>query len=455
MTPSHPGAGPEGPSDQHVDPRSADQQRADHTPQSPTDLGNHPLPSGRKGLGDLLSGERLGGMLLLLGAAVALVWANSPWREAYADLAGTVVGPSAVHLDLSLATWAADGLLAIFFFVVGLELKREIVAGSLRDPRTAAVPAIAAVGGMALPALVYVVVLLLLGAEGLQGWAVPTATDIAFAVAVLAVVGKGLPVGLRTFLLTLAVVDDLLAITIIAVFYTADLAVLWLLAALPLVVFFAVLSRVRPGGTGLRVVLLVAMLVVAAVVWTFVHESGVHATVAGVVLGFSVPALARRDEDLSVAERYEHAVRPFSAAFALPVFAFFAAGVSVVDAGGLGSVLSQPVAIAVVLGLVLGKVLGILVVTGVIMRLTPLSLPEGLKTLDLLGVAFLAGIGFTVSLLITELAFEVGDVQDGAKVAVLVGSLVSALAASAVLTLQKRRLGTSTPSTASGARAGS
>ncbi|WP_299037590.1 Na+/H+ antiporter NhaA [uncultured Pseudokineococcus sp.] len=446
MTPSHPGAGPEGRYDQHVDPRSADQQRADHTPQSPTDLGTHPLPSGRKGLGDLLSGERLGGVLLLLGAAVALVWANSPWREAYADLAGTVVGPSAVHLDLSLATWAADGLLAIFFFVVGLELKREIVAGSLRDPRTAAVPAIAAVGGMALPALVYVVVLLLFGAEGLQGWAVPTATDIAFAVAVLAVVGKGLPVGLRTFLLTLAVVDDLLAITIIAVFYTADLAVLWLLAALPAVVVFALLSRVRPGGTGLRVLLLAGMLVAAAVAWTMVHESGVHATVAGVVLGFTVPALARRGEDVSVAERFEHAVRPFSAAFALPVFAFFAAGVSVVDAGGLGSVLAQPVAVAVVLGLVLGKVLGILGLTAIIMRATPLSLPEGLKTLDLLGVAFLAGIGFTVSLLITELAFEVGDTQDGAKVAVLVGSLVSALAASVVLTLQKRRLGDSTPS---------
>jgi len=456
MTPSHPGAGPDearspqqhGARQQGVQ-RSSDQQRGDRTPQSPTDLGPHALPTGRRGLGDLLSGERLGGVLLLLGAAVALVWANSPWRETYADLAGTVVGPASLHLDLSLATWAADGLLAIFFFVVGLELKHEIVAGSLRDPRTAAVPAIAAVGGMALPALVYVAVLLLRGAEGLQGWAVPTATDIAFAVAVLAVVGKGLPVGLRTFLLTLAVVDDLLAITIIAVFYTADLAVLWLLAALPLVVVFAVLSRVRPGGTGLRAVLVVAMLVVAAVVWTFVHESGVHATVAGVVLGFSVPALARRGEDVSVAERYEHAVRPFSAAFALPVFAFFAAGVSVVDAGGLGSVLSQPVAIAVVLGLVLGKVLGILVVTGVIMKITPLSLPEGLKTLDLLGVAFLAGIGFTVSLLISELAFDVGDTQDGAKVAVLVGSLVSALAASVVLTLQKRRLrtpGVSTPS---------
>ncbi|GAA2016686.1 Na+/H+ antiporter NhaA [Pseudokineococcus marinus] len=421
------------------------------TPQSPTDPRPHPVEEEHRGLAALLSGERLGGVLLLVGAAIALVWANSPWREAYAGLSETVVGPASLHLDLSLSTWAADGLLAVFFFVVGLELKREIVAGSLRDPRTAAVPAIAAVGGMALPALVFVVVLLVAGSEGLQGWAVPTATDIAFAVAVLAVVGKGLPVGLRTFLLTLAVVDDLLAITIIAVFYTADLAVVWLLAAVPAVLVFALLSRVRPGGQGLRVLLVVAMLVAAAVAWVFVHESGVHATVAGVVLGFSVPALARRGEDLSVAERYEHAVRPFSAAFALPVFAFFAAGVSVVDAGGFGAVLGQPIAIAVALGLVLGKVLGVLGLTALVMRLTPLQLPEGLRTPDLLGVAFLAGIGFTVSLLITELAFEPGEVQDGARLAVLVGSLVSALAASLVLTLQKRavaRTGSPNPAAA-------
>ncbi|MEJ5946681.1 Na+/H+ antiporter NhaA [Pseudokineococcus basanitobsidens] len=421
-------------------------------PQSPTDVGPHEVDEHRRGLAALLSGERLGGALLLLGALVALVWANSPWRETYQGLAETVVGPASLHLDLSLSTWAADGLLAIFFFVVGLELKHEIVAGSLRNPRTAAVPAVAALGGMALPALVYAVVLLVAGADGLQGWAVPTATDIAFAVAVLAVVGTGLPVGLRTFLLTLAVVDDLLAITIIAVFYTDDLSVLWLLAALPLVVVFALVSRVRrPGSTGARTGLVVLLVAVAAVTWVLVHESGVHATVAGVVLGFAVPAVARSGEGVSVAERYEHAVRPLSAALALPVFAFFAAGVSVVDAGGLGSVLTQPVTIAVVLGLVLGKVLGVLGVTALVARLTPLELPDGLRTLDLLGVAFLAGIGFTVSLLITELAFDAGAVQDGARVAVLVGSLLSALAASLVLTLQKRavrRSGARTPSEA-------
>jgi len=420
------------------------------TPMSPTDptpgppggssLGAHPLPGGRRSLSDVLSGERLGGLLLLAGAAVALVWANSPWRETYAGIAGTVVGPASLHLDLSLATWAADGLLAVFFFVVGLELKREIVAGSLRDPRTAAVPAVAAVGGMALPALIYTVVVLVAGVDALHGWAVPTATDIAFAVAVLAVVGKGLPVGLRTFLLTLAVVDDLLAITIIAIFYTADLAALWLLAALPLVVLFAVLARLRPGSGATRVLVLVVMAAAAVVAWAMVHESGVHATVAGVVLGFTVPAVARRGETLSASERYEHAVRPWSAGLALPVFAFFAAGVSVVDAGGLGAVLGQPVALAVVLALVVGKVLGVLVVTTLVVHLTPLELPQGLRPSHLLGVALLAGIGFTVSLLISELAFEPGEVQDGAKVAVLVGSLISAVLASVVLTLQRRAL---------------
>ena len=420
------------------------------TPTSPTDptpgppgessLGAYPLPGGRRSLSDVLSGERLGGLLLLAGAAVALVWANSPWRGTYAGIAETVVGPASLHLDLSLATWAADGLLAVFFFVVGLELKREIVAGTLRDPRTAAVPAIAAVGGMALPAAIYTGVVLVSGVDALHGWAVPTATDIAFAVAVLAVVGKGLPVGLRTFLLTLAVVDDLLAITIIAIFYTADLAVLWLLAALPLVLLFAVLARLRPVSGATRVLVLVVMAAAAVVAWAMVHESGVHATVAGVVLGFTVPAVARRGEALSASERYEHAVRPWSAGLALPVFAFFAAGVSVVDAGGLGSVLGQPVALAVVLGLVAGKVLGVMVVTTLVAHLTPLELPQGLRPSHLLGVALLAGIGFTVSLLISELAFEPGEVQDGAKVAVLVGSLISALLASVVLTLQRRAL---------------
>ena len=200
-------------------------------------------------IADILRAETVGGMLLVGAAVIALVWANSPWSDAYSALSGLRVGPSAWHLDLSLAQWAADGLLAIFFFVAGLELKREFVAGDLRDPRNAALPVAAAVGGMAVPALIYVGFNAGAGGGALAGWAIPTATDIAFALAVLAVISSHLPVALRTFLLTLAVVDDLLAITIIAVFYTDSLTVLPLLLALVPIALFAVLvqRRVRSG----------------------------------------------------------------------------------------------------------------------------------------------------------------------------------------------------------------
>ena len=196
---------------------------------------------------ELLRRETVGGALLLIAAVIALVWANTGWAESYTSLKNLTVGPAALHLDLSLSTWAADGLLAIFFFVAGLEVKREFVAGDLRDPRRAAIPVLAAVGGMAVPALVYVAVNLVAGSGSakLSGWAIPTATDIAFAVAVLAVISTHLPAALRTFLLTLAVVDDLLAITIIAVFYTQSLEPGWLLLALVPIGIFAVLVQRR------------------------------------------------------------------------------------------------------------------------------------------------------------------------------------------------------------------
>ncbi|MDQ3988624.1 MAG: Na+/H+ antiporter NhaA, partial [Actinomycetota bacterium] len=195
-------------------------------------------------IGDILRTETVGGVLLVGAAVLALVWANSPWSEAYGALSGLQVGPAALHLDLTLAQWAADGLLAIFFFVAGLELKREFVAGDLRDPRHAALPVAAAVGGMAVPALIYLAVNAGSGDGALAGWAIPTATDIAFALAVLAVIGTHLPTALRTFLLTLAVVDDVLAIVIIAVFYTSSLQLLPLtLALIPLGVFALLVQR--------------------------------------------------------------------------------------------------------------------------------------------------------------------------------------------------------------------
>lgn len=388
-----------------------------------------------------LSDDTTSGLLLLLGAVIALVWANSPWRDAYADLSELTVGPHALHLDLSLATWAADGLLAIFFFTVGLELKREIVAGSLRDPRRAAMPALAAVGGMVMPAVFFAAVILSSDrSSAISGWAIPTATDIAFATAVLAVVGKGLPASVRTFLLTLAVVDDLLAITVIAVFYTDHLAIGWLAAAVVPLAVFAWLVRRRPTTTGGRTLLVVVAVVVAVVAWAFVHSSGIHATIAGVLLGFTAPARPREGEHESVTERLEHAVQPLSNGVALPLFAFFAAGVSLVDAGGLGQVLTQPLAVGVMLGLVGGKLIGVLGTVTLLERFTPLRLAEDQAPRDLLGAAMLAGIGFTVSLLIAELAYPAGEDQDVAKVAVLLGSVISALLASVALVRQKRRL---------------
>ncbi|MDG4774582.1 Na+/H+ antiporter NhaA [Solwaraspora sp. WMMD792] len=385
-----------------------------------------------KFIGDVLRTETVGGGLLLLGAVIALIWANSPWGDAYTDLGQFVPWPGGapLHLDVDLAHWAADGLLAIFFFVVGLELKREFVAGELRSPRRAALPVIAAVGGMAMPALIYVLINLNTGDSALRGWAIPTATDIAFALAVLAVIGSHLPQGLRAFLLTLAVVDDLLAITIIAFFYTEQVNFLALAGSLLPLLAFALLLRF--GRTWWW-----ALIPLAAITWTLMHASGVHATIAGVLLGFMVPVLPRKGEQHGMAEHFEHRWRPISAGFAVPVFAFFAAGVSLRD-GGIGSVLTDPVAIGVIAGLVLGKTIGILGATGLMTRFTRADL-GGLKWVDLLGVSLLAGIGFTVSLLIGELAFGAGSDRDAhVKAAVLIGSLTAALLAAIVLSRRNK-----------------
>lgn len=378
-------------------------------------------------IADILRTETVGGVLLVLAAAAALVWANSPWGEIYTWLTQLRIGPAALHLDLTLAQWAADGLLAIFFFVAGLELKREFVAGDLRDPRRAALPVAAAVGGMIVPALLYVAITLPAGGGALSGWAIPTATDIAFALAVLAVISTHLPAALRTFLLTLAVVDDLLAITIIAVFYTDSLAPAPLLLALVPLGLFALLVQRRVRSWW-------ALLPLAVMTWVLVHESGVHATVAGVLLAFTVPVIARSgDAGPGLAEHFEHRFRPLSAGVAVPVFAFFAAGVTVVGGGGIAQI-ADPVTVGIVVGLVAGKVLGVLAATWLVQRFTRAVLAAGLSWWDVLGAALLAGIGFTVSLLIGELAFGAGSERDDhVKVGVLLGSLISALLATVVL----------------------
>ena len=384
---------------------------------------------------ELLRRETVGGALLVISAAFALIWANSPWSEGYYSLQTTTIGPEALHLDLSLGTWAADGLLAIFFFVVGVELKREFVAGDLRDPRRAALPILAAVGGMVVPAVLYVVVNLS-DSAALRGWAIPAATDIAFALAVLAVISTHLPTALRTFLLTLAVVDDLLAITIIAVFYTSDVHLWALAAALVPLAAFGVLVQLRLAFWWL-------LLPLAAATWALMHESGVHATVAGVLLGFTVPVLARRTKDgrtqEGLAERFEHQLQPLSAGFAVPVFAFFAAGVTIGGLSGLVASLGDTVALGIVVGLVAGKFIGVLGTTYLVSRFTHADLDENLSWWDVAGLSLLAGIGFTVSLLIGELAFGDTTDRDGhVKVGVLAGSLLSASLASIVLRSRNR-----------------
>lgn len=387
-------------------------------------------------ISEILRKETVGGALLLAATVIALVWANSPAGDSYAALRDLEVGPEALHLNLSLGTWAADGLLAIFFFVVGLELKREFVAGDLRDPRRAALPILAAIGGMVVPALVYVAVAARAGGDALDGWAIPTATDIAFALAVLAVIGTHLPAALRTFLLTLAVVDDLLAVTVIAVFYTGDLQVTPLLGSLAvLAVFaFAVQRRVRSWWI---------LLPLAAVTWTLMHESGVHATVAGVLLGFTVPVLRSQraggpEAGPGLAEHFEHRFRPLSAGVAVPVFAFFAAGVTVGGLDGLRESFADPVALGIVSGLVLGKAVGIFGTTWLVARFTRARLDANLRWLDVLSVALLGGIGFTVSLLIGELAFASADRTDHVKVGVLAGSVLAALLAGVLLRSRNR-----------------
>ncbi len=386
-------------------------------------------PSSEQTLADVLRTERAGGILLLIGTIVALVWANSTWADSYEAVKGTVVGPQALHLDLALDTWAKDGLLAIFFFVIGLELKREIVAGELRRPATAMVPIVAAIGGMVVPAGLY----LLINATGdggsLSGWAVPIATDIAFAVAVLSVVGRWLPNALRAFLLTLAVVDDLLAIIIIAVFFSDSLAFVWLAASVACIVLFWFL--IRRGITTAWVLVPLGL-----VAWGTMHASGVHATIAGVALGMAVPAIARPHEKHSLAEHWEHWWRPISAGLAVPVFALLAAGVAV-DAAAISVAVSDPVAQGVVLGLVIGKPVGILLFTFLVATFTRASLDRGLSWWDVLGMSSLAGIGFTVSLLIGDLAFA-GERVSEVKMSVLAASLLSALIGAAILMWRDR-----------------
>ncbi|GAA4993447.1 Na+/H+ antiporter NhaA [Streptomyces siamensis] len=393
-------------------------------------LGRLSLPE-RTFVADALRTETVGGVLLLLATIAALIWANTPLHDSYASVAHFHLGPAALGLDLSVEHWAADGLLAVFFFVAGIELKRELVAGDLRDPKAALLPVVAAVCGMAVPALVYALTNAL-GGGSLDGWAVPTATDIAFALAVLAVIGTSLPSALRAFLLTLAVVDDLFAILIIAIFFTEDIDLAALGGAvIGLAVFWLLL---RKGIRGWYVYVPLAL-----VIWGLMYNSGVHATIAGVAMGLMLRCHRREGEEHSPGEHIEHLVRPLSAGLAVPLFALFSAGV-VVSGSALGDVFTRPETLGVVLGLVVGKAVGVFGGTWLTARFTRATLNEDLAWADVAAVATLAGIGFTVSLLIGELAFQ-GDeaLTDEIKAAVLVGSVIAAALATALLKIRNAK----------------
>jgi NhaA family Na+:H+ antiporter len=367
-------------------------------------------------IGKLLRQETVGGAVVLVAAVVAVVWANSPWADAYEELRHLQVGP------LDVQHWAADGALTLFFYVTGLELKREFVVGSLRKPADALVPMVAAACGVMAPALIYVAVNATAADGRLEGWAIPAATDIAFALAVLAVVGSSLPTPLRIFLLTLAVVDDLIVIVIIAAFYTSDLHLPSLgLTVLGLVVF-ALLQKYRGESWLWYVPLSVA-------IWWFMHESGIHATIAGVAMGLLTRVKLDPGEKASPAVRLEHTLTPLSAGVAVPFFALMSAGVAV---RGGGELLSDPVVIGVVLGLVIGKPVGVMAGAWGVTRFTRAELNPELSWRDIAGVAVLAGVGFTVALLVAELSFSEAETE-AAKTAVLFGSVVAALLASVLL----------------------
>ncbi|WJV48961.1 Na+/H+ antiporter NhaA [Streptomyces flavofungini] len=395
-------------------------------------LGLLPWPE-RSAVSRALRTETVGGLVLLAATVLALAWANSPWSAAYDTVRDLHFGIPTLGLDLSVGHWTSDGLLTVFFLVAGIELKRELVVGELRTPAAAALPVVAAVCGMAVPAALYAATAAA-GGGSLKGWAVPMATDIAFALAVLAVLSTHLPSALRAFLLTLAVVDDLGAILVIAVFFTADLNLLALGGAVAGLVVFYLLQRLRVRGWWWYVPL-------GIVIWALMYNGGVHATVAGVAMGLLLrttrdPATASRTaETASPAERTENLMRPVSAGIAVPLFALFSAGVSI-SLPVLGEVFTRPEPLGVTLGLVLGKTVGIFAGTYLAARFTRARLNPNLAWADVFALAVLAGIGFTVSLLIGELAFPAPADVEHVKAAVLTGSLTAAALAAVLL---KRR----------------
>jgi NhaA family Na+:H+ antiporter len=405
--------------------------------------------------------EASSGILLLTTTLIALAWVNSPWSEAYHDLWHTEVS---LHVGRHVITedlhhWVNDGLMALFFFVVGLEIKQELVSGHLSTVREALLPAVAALGGMVVPALIYVA--FNLGGSGARGWGIPMATDIAFALGVLALLGSGAPAALKILLLALAIVDDIGAIAVIAVFYSDEIHARWALAALLGLAVIAVLNRLKVWYVPLYSILGFA-------VWFATLESGIHATIAGVALGLLCPARPllpdadaaaiagelsddrqvtvgevravsfRLRESVSVAERLQDLLHPWTSYVVIPVFALANAGVEL-SSSVIGDAATSPVTGGVIVGLVAGKFVGITGAVFLATRLRAAALPAGVTMRHVAGLALLAGIGFTVSLFIGGLAFDTAAIEAEAKIGILTASVLAAVAGSLVLRGATRR----------------
>ncbi|WP_256475765.1 Na+/H+ antiporter NhaA [Amycolatopsis sp. WQ 127309] len=367
--------------------------------------------------------ETTGGMILLGATALALVWANSPLRDSYHALREFRLGPELLHLNLTIGDWAKDGLLAIFFFVAGLELKRELVIGELSRFKQAVLPIVAAIGGMIVPALVALSVGW--GTPGIdRAWAIPVATDIAFALGVLALTASNLPSSARVFLLSLAVVDDLGAIIVIAVLFTTGFDLVAVAVAVVALALYAFLQHKRVRTAWIYVPL-------ALVTWVAVHSAGIHATIAGVALGLLTRVRADDGEAEAPALRLEHRLQPWSAAVAVPLFALFAAGISV-SGDSLGKVFTTALPLAVLAGLLGGKVVGIFGASFLAVKLKLAEKPRGMGWRDIGALSLLGGVGFTVSLLIADLALP-AEASELAKAAVLIASGIASLLAAVML----------------------
>jgi NhaA family Na+:H+ antiporter len=373
---------------------------------------------------EFLATEIAGGVVLLGAAVIALVWANSPWQEGYRTLWSTnlSLGVGGYSVDGALRLWVNEGLMTVFFLVVGLEIRRELASGELQDRRRAALPVLAAAGGMLVPALLYLVVNA--GGRGARGWGIPMATDIAFSLGVVALLGRRVPSSLRLFLLTLAVADDLGALVALVVFYSTDVSVRALLVAVALVVLVVVLKRLGLRWAPLFVAVGVAM-------WLALREAGVNPTLAGVAMGLLAPAGSALPEraiatkSASVVERLEHLLHPWASYVVVPVFALANVGV-VISAELVESTSRSPVALGILLAKVVGKPLGITAFTWIACRLGLGSLPPDVRWRQVAGIGAVAGVGFTVSLFFVDLSFADPDLQDEAKLAVLVASTAAA-----------------------------